>query len=82
MHGANQGCLHHERPSARDAQTPQIGTDHSEAFFYQNRPHSTFASDRAGGGGVSVGGEASVVDEEGLAGFYPPTKSEYEKIPA
>ncbi|XP_077069075.1 hormone-sensitive lipase isoform X3 [Siphateles boraxobius] len=32
--------------------------------------------------GVSVGGEASVVDEEGLAGFYPPTKSESEKIPA
>ncbi|XDV40293.1 hypothetical protein PO909_009408 [Leuciscus waleckii] len=32
--------------------------------------------------GVSVGEEASVVDEEGLAGFYPPTKSESEKIPA
>ncbi|XP_051722340.1 hormone-sensitive lipase isoform X2 [Ctenopharyngodon idella] len=32
--------------------------------------------------GVSVGGEASVVDEEGLTGFYPPTNSEYEKVQA
>ncbi len=32
--------------------------------------------------GLFVGGGASVVDEEGLAGFYPPTKAEAEKIPA
>lgn len=32
--------------------------------------------------GVSVEGEASVVDEEGLTGFYPPTNSESEKIQA
>ncbi len=32
--------------------------------------------------GLLVGGGASVVDEEGLAGFYPPTKAEAEKIPA
>lgn len=32
--------------------------------------------------GLSVGGEASIVDEEGLSGFYPPTNSESEKIQA
>ncbi|KAK2903013.1 hypothetical protein Q8A67_007726 [Cirrhinus molitorella] len=32
--------------------------------------------------GLFVGGETSVVDEEGLASFYPPTKSEAENIPA
>uniref|UniRef100_A0A8C1SSM1 Hormone-sensitive lipase n=1 Tax=Cyprinus carpio TaxID=7962 RepID=A0A8C1SSM1_CYPCA len=30
--------------------------------------------------GLFVGGGAPFVDEEGLAGFYPPTKSEAEKI--
>ncbi|XP_050987576.1 hormone-sensitive lipase isoform X3 [Labeo rohita] len=32
--------------------------------------------------GLFVGGGASVVDEEGLSGFYPPTNSEAEKIPS
>lgn len=32
--------------------------------------------------GLFIRGGASVVDGEGLAGFYPPTKAEAEKIPA